>query len=180
MNTAGYPRRCGRIDLITLSLLALAFAGAQAWAADRYVNGACTIQGDGSSPSCATTANGPGAYRSPQDCVVNMNAQETCYVRAGTYTRDPGGDYSKPGFDFCTRDISGTASKYTTIAGYPGDAKPKFCSDSSCSVNPNAAAIGVVKDASRTCQYIKFDGIEVQGSLAIRGGYGTTPTAGPK
>ena len=170
-----------RVAVAALALV-LVGGGSAAFAAGKtyYVDGSATGCGGKACSDSNTGLTEATAFATPQGCVQNMSGGDTCLIKNGTYSRAGDQGYI-PGFNFCRTDgsLNGTASQYTTIKNYPGH-KPKICATADCAANPPSPAIGVfeVSAGSPSCGYVSFQGLEVQGAIEARTGWGTAPSTG--
>jgi len=156
----------GTIGCVDLSSRSPAFA------IDFYVDGSCSVDGNGTGDGCAASAGERGAWRDPQTCFSKARAGDTCYIKNGTYvTRNQSsGDPSvEGGFSI---GASGSASAPITFKNYPGHS-PLLANCPLGSTSYSACARPTISAPSR--QYIVIDGLRIFGGIWI---YGDSPTVG--
>src|SRR5688572_16987380 len=154
--------RCAFAVIVACAFVVLAQAE-KAEAVDLYVDGSCSVNGNGAANQCASSAGGAGAFRDPQGCFTNARSGDTCYIKNGTYTStNPGGDPSESG-GFALEN-SGTASAPITIKNYPGHSPLlQNCPASQTSYcrNPTITA--------HNQSYFVIEGLRIRGGLWIYG-----------
>jgi hypothetical protein len=151
-----------RICAIAIGGLAAVWAP-PLFAANRYVDGDCAIEGNGLGDGCATSAGGVGAHRDPQACLTSAVAGDVCLVKNGTYTTtNNGGDPSENGgYHF---DHSGTVDAPITLRNYPGHAPLlQNCPSEQTSycVRPTLTAFNR--------EYVVIEGLRIRGGIWING-----------
>ncbi len=141
--------------------------GGSSRAATFYVDGSSTGCNGSSCSNANSGLSESTAFATPQGCVEKMNGGDTCLIKNGTYT-GPGSGNNVPEFNFCERNISGSAGQYTTIKNYPGH-RPKFCADASCSGGAlnGSGQIGV--NSGGVCHHFWFEDLHVVGKFVIFG-----------
>lgn len=136
-----------------------------------YVDQSCAQDGNGLADQCASTAGGPGAFRSPQSCFSVVRASDTCFIKNGTYLTNNRG--TSPRFDGGFRvDHSGTAIAPITIRNYPGH-RPVLANCDPLSTRYCTHPTITAPERS----YIIFDGLVVHGGFSLFGEF-DVPIAG--
>jgi hypothetical protein len=133
----------------------------EAAAANWYVDGSCSNNGNGQADQCASSAGGAGAFRDPQSCFSSVRAGDTCYIKNGNYVTNNDGQDTRLNGGFRV-DASGTSSQRITIRNYPGhrptlinctDYTSRQCGHQTISTNQHG--------------YITFDGLNVVGGFYL-------------
>lgn len=155
--------RCAFAVVLACAFVVLAKAQ-KADALDFYVDGSCSVDGNGAADQCASSAGGAGAFRDPQGCFSAARAGDTCYIKNGTYTStNRAGDPSETG-GFALSN-SGTAGNPITIKNYPGHSPllqncASGASYSQCA-NPTISAF--------QRSYYVIEGLRIRGGLWLYG-----------
>src|SRR3954469_2030552 len=95
------PSRTLWVGLFVFAAMPLMTAR-QASATNYYVDGSCSVDGNGRADQCASSAGGAGAWNATtsganggvQNCFNTLVAGDTCFIKNGTYiTTWTGNDY---------------------------------------------------------------------------------------
>jgi len=156
--------RCVFAVLLTCAFVVLAKAD-RADALDLYVDGNCSVDGNGAANQCASSAGAAGAFRDPQGCFSAARAGDTCYIKNGTYTStNRAGDPSETG-GFALAN-SGTSGSPITIKNYPGHSPllqncPSTATSYSQCANPTITA--------NQQSYYVIEGLRIRGGIWVYG-----------
>jgi hypothetical protein len=156
--------RCAFAVFLACAFVVLAKAE-RADALDLYVDGSCSVNGNGAANQCASAAGGAGAFREPQACLSAAQAGDTCLIKNGTYTsNNMAGDPSETG-GFALEN-SGTAGNPITIKNYPGHSPllqncPSSASSYSQCANPTITAFQK--------SYYVIEGLRIRGGIWLYG-----------
>jgi hypothetical protein len=109
--------RAGRhflaIGVVLLTYLTWGTGSSAVQAADRYVNGSCSVNGTGMAASCAASAGGVGAWNS-LSAIAAGAAGDVFHIRGGTYTNQQ--DY----YNF-PAGINGVPGNPVIVQNYAGE-----------------------------------------------------------
>ncbi len=164
----GLVRKAPAAVVVVLVLLSAEIA----FAANLYVDGSCTTEGNGLADGCASASGGAGAWRNPQSCFTNARAGDTCLIKNGTYvTQNQGtGDPSEAGG--FTVGASGTAAQPIVIRNYPGHS-PLLANCAMGETSYAACARPTISAPFR--QHVTIEGLRIRGGIWI---YGASPVVG--
>lgn len=153
-------------------VLLLLLVASPAFAATYYVDGSCSLNGNGlSDAGCATSAGGTGRFNDLHSCDTRMVAGDTCLIRPGNYYRawsvDHSNDVGRDRNPTFQPTNSGTVGNVITYKAFDPANPPQICSAPGCSTtecNFTNSAIGTYGQSN-----VVFDGLRIIGNISIDG-----------